>query len=187
MWYEIDAVDRLAKLCPSWEDVATRFGTQSLKVNEVLGRSIWTFLEGDTVICQYARIFETVRQSRQRVEMRIRSDGPGRQSLMRVAVLPLQSQTLRVEVETIRDRAVPIRPLWDPRRPRSAARVRACSWCKSIEVAGEWHALPKAEALRTDLNSTCPPVVVHDICPHCIRSLGQEHSLAIAQGGRRAA
>ena len=53
MWYVVDAVDRVAELSPDWLAAAQRGGAPGLLPDAVIGRPIWSFIEGETVCFHY--------------------------------------------------------------------------------------------------------------------------------------
>lgn len=181
MWYEVDAVDRMSELSPDWRLAAEQGGAPGLLPEAVIGRPIWSFIEGETVCFHYARVFETVRQTGASAQLRLRDDGPGRQRLLQMTIARGPRQSLRIEIETLRERAVPISPLWGWRQARSPEVVPACSWCKCVLVDGQWMPILKAEARRPDLRSSCPPEVAHHACPACTHAIQREGQLALAE------
>ena len=180
MWYRIDAVDRIAEVSSDWAITAQRSGAPELRPATVIGRPIWSFIDGHATNFHYAQLFETVRQTKAPMQTRIRADSPSRQSLMRIEILPDENQSLKIVTQTIRDRAIGYVGVWDRNRPRSANLVVACSWCKAIEMGAQWLPFLDACQKRRDLLSTCPPQVVHHICPGCERAMIQERDAAFA-------
>lgn len=181
MWYVVDVVDRVAELSPDWLAAAQRGGAPGLLPDAVIGRPIWSFIEGETVCFHYAQLFESVRQSGRTAQLRLRDDGPGRQSLLQMTVTPWPRQALRVAFHPVRERAVPISPLWNWRLARSAEVVLACSFCKFVQIDGAWMPIAEAELRRPDLRSSCPPEAMHHVCPACEGILRREGHLACAE------
>lgn len=181
MWYVIDVVDRVAEVSADWLASAHRGGAPGLVPSAVIGRPIWSFIEGETVCFHYAQLFESVRQTGRPAQLRFRDDGPGRQSLLQLTVSPWSKQALKVEVQTLRERAVPISPLWNWKLARSADVVLACSFCKFLQIDGAWMPVGEAEVVRPDLRSPCPPEVAHHVCPACEGILRREGELACAE------
>lgn len=167
MWYIIDAVDRVAAVSDDWDVQAARNGGTGARRADVVGRPIWSFLEGEALPYFYAHMFETVRQNGWDIELRLRADGPGRETLLNLAISLDGAYDLRVEIDTIRERAVRIHPVWNRTLPRSADLILCCSCCKKLQVGPRWLPVKEAETHRPDLCGPCPPEVMHHICPRC--------------------
>jgi len=180
MWYEIDAVDRICDLSPDWVECANAGGAPGLVPSTVIGRPIWSFFEGQATVFHYAHIFETVRQTGRASTVRFRADGPGRESLLDLRVTPRPKQGLHIAIDTVRERAVRLSPLWNRRLARSSELVMCCSWCKRLKVDADWLKLSDAEQQRLDLRSSCPPEIVHHICDGCNLALSHDRRLAVA-------
>ena len=180
MWYRIDAVDRVCAVSNDWEEAARQNGAPGLLAATVLGRPIWSFIDGEAVCFHYARIFETVRQTQRASQLRMRADGPFRQSLLEIDVAPDAGQCLTVTVETLRERATAHTPLWDRSLPRGSTVSVACSWCKAIRVDHTWLRQVDAAAVVPEFRSLVPPEVLHDVCPSCDQRVSQMMHAALA-------
>ena len=180
MWYQIDAVDRIAAVCTEWDPSVVRNDAPRLRGATVIGRPIWSFLDGTAARFHYANLFETVRQTGVSTQLRLRADGPRRQTLCELDIIAKPNQSLLITVKTLRDRAVSYVPLWDKTLPRSAALVVACSWCKAIKIGDDWTSALNAGCDRDDIRSNCPPAVVHQICPSCDHTLIRERRAAFS-------
>lgn len=173
MWYVIDAVDRVADLCEDWDATAERDGAPELTRTSVLGRPIWSFIDGQPTRFHYAQVFENARQTGVASEFRLRADSPGREALLSLTVTPQPDQSLRIDVETLHEIIVPNRPLWDMQVPRNGESALVCSWCKSVETHGNWSPVEQAEHYWPELTSTRPPEVRHHVCPTCDAAMAQ--------------
>lgn len=171
MWYRLDAVDRVCEVSADWDIFAARNGAPGLLRNTVIGRPIWSFLSGNAAEYHYACLFETVRQTGLSQRLRIRFDGPARQTLMQMDIAAGENQSINLSTQTLRERAVHYSPLWDRRLARSGEVVYSCSWCKAIYLEKRWFKLADAELLRRDLRGPTPPEVAYDICPHCEQNI----------------
>lgn len=180
MWYRVDAVDRICEVSPDWFATAKRGNAAGLLPETVIGRPIWSFIDGEKVCFLYANVFETVRQTGTVATLRLRDDGHGRQALLEMQIAPARKQGLRITLNTIRERAVRISPLWNWSLQRSSELVIACSWCKHLQINQKWLPLDAAEALQPHLASPCPPQVVHHVCPGCEAAMLRERHLAFA-------
>lgn len=180
MWYEIDPVDRVSAVCPQWNEEAAQNGAMGLMAEKVIGRKIWGFLDGVAPFQHYAAIFEMVRQNGFSASYTFRSDAPIRQSTVELTISPLSKQALRLTTRVLRKRFVPYSPLWDHTKPRNSDVIKACSWCKALNLGQKWMTLKQAELRRADLRSFCPPQVSHDVCPECDQHLAQSRRRAAA-------
>ena len=56
--------------------------------------------------------------------------------------------------------------------------LRMCSWCKRVDVLGEWEELEIAVERLGLLSLPEPPLITHAMCPACAERLNAESASA---------
>ncbi len=179
MRYWLDAFDRVAAVDREWLDFARANGAAELTEENVLGRSLYSFISDEEV----RRVWELLlRRARQGVvvQVPIRCDSPEYQRTVEILVTMDGPDRLMVTTETLSAVSRPEVRLIRSSEPRSESSVRICSWCKRVEVADRgWCEVEEAGALLQVLNGASLPALVQGSCPDCYPSLASRAEGAV--------
>ena len=170
--YRLDANDVLVEVDARWLAFARENGAMGLNRDAVLGRSIWEFIKGETVIAIYKAIHERVRRDADSAVFPFRCDSPNLRRYMRMTITPGRHGELLYE--TVMERAIPQRPLamLDAQRPRSAQSLDVCSCCKRAMLEGiGWLDLEDVSFRLGLLEAASVPEVRHALCPRCANAI----------------
>jgi hypothetical protein len=154
--YRIDADDRIVAVNGAWRAFARENGAPQLAAGAV-GRRLWDFVSGRTVVHVWESLFDGVRGGGV-ATVPYRCDSPDQVRRMEMSLrgfadgsVELVSTTLAVE-----------------ERPTRVDLVRACSWCNRY-LGDEWLEL-EAAVEELGLLEHEPPIT-HGICPECLTRL----------------
>lgn len=173
--------DRQGTICAvgtrGWTDFANAADAPAPVPQEILGRSVFGFMEGPAVQDHYRELHETVWSGQRRVSMTIRCDAPDIQRRIRLALTPLGPSDHPVgvlyqcQILSEQTRA-PIRFL----SPQAAVEdligdkspiLSVCSFCADVAMsgfmAGDW---TTAEAYYRH-GGESGVRLSHGICPKC--------------------
>lgn len=166
--YRIDADDRIVEVGGAWLAFATSNDAPSLSSLEVLGKPIWSFVEGPEVREIYALLFSAARDRNQTINVPFRCDSADMRRYMDMTITPSGNGTLNI-VSTLRRS-----------EPRNAVRLfeaanhdldhmlLICSWCKRVQIeTGAWMEVEGAVRCMGLLDHGPLPTLSHGICSHC--------------------
>lgn len=168
--YWIDAADRIDDLNEAYvRDAAGDDPVADVRA-ALIGRLLWRVLPQAAE--WYGPLVRRVREDGRPVVFQFRCDTPDVRRLMRMRISPESEGGVCFESATI---AVQERPavalIADPLTGREGAPVTMCSWCKRVEVLGEWLEVELAlDRLPTGGRPSLPPVT-HGVCPRCLHEL----------------
>jgi hypothetical protein len=166
--YRISAADIIEDVNDAWKQFAIENDAPAL-ATEVIGRSLWDYIQGLDVVHIYRDLLARVRAKAISATFPFRCDSPERYRRMRLMVVPLNDG--RIEFRAMLDAAGLHAELMDLLRPREGddpgVLVRMCAWCKAIEVDERWMPLEEAiKKMRLFLRGSFPRLT-HGICDAC--------------------
>ena len=168
--YELDEQLRLVAVDAAWSHFAVANGADELVPPGPLGRSIFSFMADATTVHLYGQLLERVTSTGTPVEVPLRCDSPVERRFLRLRMEPRQGR-IHVSSTVLRTEARPAQALLEPTLERGDAFLRACSWCKRIEVAGSWLEVEEAVA-RLGLFERAPlPQLTHGMCEPCYETV----------------
>lgn len=169
--YWLDAFDRVAAFDREWLRFAAENGASELTEENVLGRSIYSFISDESVRHLWMLLLRRARQGVV-VQVPIRCDSPEYRRNVEILVTMDGPDLLLITTNTtsaVRRREVGLLRRADSREDSS---VRICSWCKRIEVAGRgWCEIEEADELLRSLSGAPLPALVQGSCTDCYPSL----------------
>lgn len=99
--YEIDADDRIRRVDDGWLDFARRNDGPELVREKVLGRELWSFVEGRELRLLYRSLIDSVRRTRLGASVPFRCDAPEEARSMRLQIDPIGAgNAVRFEATT---------------------------------------------------------------------------------------
>lgn len=170
--YTVDADDRLTEIGGSWAEFARDNDAPELAVPE-LGRSLWSYVEGDEVQDLWRRLLARVRADQCETRVPFRCDGPGVRRWFEMTISPTQDDGVQFRsvlvVESPRPDIV-LLDRWVDRLADSAPLV-VCSWCGRGHDGVNWRELDDVVRDRRLLEKSSVPRLDHGICPTCVALL----------------
>ncbi|MBN2337749.1 MAG: hypothetical protein JXP48_04340 [Acidobacteria bacterium] len=170
--YSIDGVDTIAGVDANWrsfaEDNCWRSGCGP---EEVVGRSLWDFIQDYETRFLYQELFRRLRAGRRCPPLPFRCDSPAEKRFLELSFEPLPEGGIELGSRTVRtERREPV-PLLEAGTPRSGESITICSMCKKIRVAEEeWAEIEEGLALLGIFAGDAMPWLSHGLCPACYRS-----------------
>ncbi len=167
MRYWVDSLDRIAAVDADWRAFAVENGAEELTEESVVGRSIFSFIAGESVRHLWALLLRRARQGVV-VQVPIRCDSPDDFRALELVVTMDGPELLLVTTSMLFVVPRPSVRLLRKTAPRSGSSVRTCSWCKRIEVPGRgWCEAEEAAVLLEVLTGATPPDLEQASCLDC--------------------
>ena len=168
--YSLDHRDRIVRVSEAWTRFALENDAPELAAEQVLQRPLWDFLEDLPTRQIYTDLIARVREGRT-VRFSLRCDSPTVRRYLQMTVTPADSSRVEFESVVVGVEPRPIQRIWDRRAIRTGAHLRACAWCKRIDVGGKWREIEDAlEPLRIFEMERLPDIT-HGICDACQRAM----------------
>lgn len=165
--YRVDRSDIIVSVNRAWDDFALANCSPDMLSSNVVGRRIWDFISGDSLIYVYGQIFASARSGRT-LDFDFRCDSPGERRLLNISFSMepdgfLRISTSPLHVETRVEQWVLDRP-----GVENSALVVACSWCNRIRTSPEtWEEIETAVGELELFRSSSVPQLSHGLCRSC--------------------
>ncbi|MDJ0867560.1 MAG: hypothetical protein QNK03_15740 [Myxococcota bacterium] len=176
--YRIDGEGALVWVSPEWTRFARANGAPELSEPDILGRSLWDFIEGGETRLLYEMLFDRAVRESARLRLPFRCDSPELRRFMQLDILPQGDGSLELRGLLLREQPRPRVALFDPTLLRSSDTLRVCSFCKRIPVEGlGWLDVEEAVARLDLLADARPPRLSHGVCPACDAEVRERQAL----------
>lgn len=172
--YRIDSNDVIQFVCPSWDHFAMKNNGGDILAPAVLGRNLWDFVANIETRHVYQTIVDRIRAGQARAIFPFRCDSPDRRRFMQMEMKLAADNGIEFVSEVLREEFRDPVLLLDQSSLRSEKYLSMCSWCKKIEIAGEWHEVENAVIALDLFKSTVMPQISHTICDTCSSKLDSE-------------
>jgi len=164
--YRVDALDRLAFVNDEWDRFAAANAGEACLSSKVVGRPLWDFVSDKTTRLLYRNMLTKVRGGGN-VRFPLRCDSPDCRRYLEMEMGPAGFGAVEFTVRTAAVETRPGQALLDPASPRGEEFLRACGWCKKIEVGGLWYEAEVAVAKLGLFGARVLPLVTHGMCLEC--------------------
>ena len=165
--YWVDADDVVVDVGGAWDDFARDNDGDAVLRERVLGKPLWSFIEGDATRMLLSTLLAAVRTHHETLVRRYRCDSSTHRRHMEMRLSP-EGDRVRLEHRILEEERM--RPGVRFRFARGPnARVR-CSMCNRVKLDGAWHEASDA-ASRGDLPREA--VVVYGVCRDCRSDVGR--------------
>lgn len=137
-------------------------------MQSVIGKSVFSFIEGEAVRHIYAILHERVLKTGRPIEFAYRCDGPRVRREMRMRLAAESSAILYVssiEKETVRQRALP-----EP-TPGAPTMIAVCSFCKNYRFPVASRAWKDIDALFLEPELPAGFAITHGLCESCAETV----------------
>lgn len=177
--YRLDAADRVKWVSDGWVDYARANAADSLRTDDVLGRSVWEFIDGAEVTGLYHALFQKVRSTGEAVTLLCHCDSPRVKREMEIRIVPHAEGGIEVVATIVSEQSRPAVPLLDHALPRSDDVLSMCSWCRRVLTHPDrWlpieHAIEELELF----SGRVLPKLSHGACPDCYSRVMAAEGLA---------
>lgn len=182
--YEIDADDRLIGVGGSWAEFAQDNDAPELAAPE-LGRSIWSYVDGDDVQDLWRLLLARVRAERTDTRIPFRCDGPDVRRWFEMILSPDDADSVHFRSVLIVEAPRPDIVLLDrwAHRMSDATPLVVCSWCGRGHDGSRWRDLEEVVRDRRLLEQPDLPPLDHGVCPTCVALITQRGAGAGAGAG----
>ncbi|PKN96850.1 MAG: hypothetical protein CVU43_18610 [Chloroflexi bacterium HGW-Chloroflexi-5] len=170
--YRIDSADTIVSVSDNWQAFADANAWSSLlRPENVVGHSIWEFIQGLEMRYLYQELFRRVRQGISSRAIPFRCDSPGERRFLELYIKLLPEGQIEISSMIRRSEArSPVR-LLDEDTSRSAELVTLCSMCKKIKVSPEqWAEIEEGLSLLKIFEADEMPQLSHGLCQYCCDS-----------------
>lgn len=172
--YHIDAADRLCGVNADWGRFALANNGTTVMPDQVLGRSLWDFIEDNAVRELYRQIIQRARSGHP-AHFNYRCDAPDFRRQFRMTIRAAADSTVEFTSRLCWEHQRPRVNLIDLKTKRNKHWVRVCGWCQNIALPdGTWMVVEEAVRQLGLMAKETPPILTHGICPPC-------HSAMMAQ------
>lgn len=172
--YCVDADNRVVSVTPEWVSFARENEASTLTPETVCGRPLFHFIADKETRHLYELIIDKVRRTHCAVVIPFRCDGPGVRRFMELTIAPWMDTQVQFEGRIVGEEDRDVVELLDPSRSRSDEYVVVCSWCKRVEVCGDWLEVELAVRRMGLFEAIGLPQLTHGICADCEERIRQE-------------
>lgn len=160
--YTLDASSLIVGVSQNFEDFALANGSQT-GLHSLLGKSIWSFVQGPVLQACLKSFFERCRQEPGQLPYRCDSPAELREWIVQAVADAEYLQVCFREICRLE------RPLSKGGAPRLEQPIKFCSWCNALVEKGlcRWPNREEAELIAGRL-LFCPRSVSHTLCDRCV-------------------
>lgn len=168
--YRINDRDEICYVNLAYDKFANDNGANQVISSQVLHRPLWDFVTDPTTQALYQEALKRVRAGRQ-VRFVFRCDSPGCRRQMEIELTKHENAEVQFRVRTLVEEQRPIQPLLDCNRTHLKQMLKACGWCKKINVENTWLEVEEAVARLGLFELSELPGLTHGICESCYREV----------------
>ena len=165
--YQVDVRDTIRSVNAAWNLFAAKNDAAALTAERVIGRSLWSYVDGEDVIAIYQSLLAFVRQRAQEVSFPYRCDSPNMKRFMVMNVVPLADEAIEFQNQTVgyerRNHEILVEYVTRDAQPYALR----CSSCNRFRPHDVWLEVDEALAEGEILNSDLPLRVVNTLCERC--------------------
>ncbi len=170
--WTVDRGDRIVGVDDDFLAFARQNAAPELTREFLVGRPLWSFVEGEEIRALYRLLFARVREEGSAFVVPFRCDAPDRFRFMELHLEPAEDAVVQCEGRLLREQRRPALPLLDRMLPRASTHFPMCSVCLRLFVGGSWLEVDEA-VRRLDLLAALPPPALDpalcDECRHAAR------------------
>ncbi len=136
-----------------------------------IGRSLWDFVSGMTMVRVQRTLLHRVRETGRLVELPFRCDSPTIRREMTIGIEAQEDGGVRFAPRVRFEQTRPHQRLLDSAEQRGSDLIEMCGWCDRFFVGDRWLEIEDAAA---ELNLTARddlPEISHGICVRCSEML----------------
>lgn len=192
--HRLDSEDAISFVDADWVAFAHANWDRSLKIDTILGRSLWDFIQDQPTRDLWKLVLTRVREGQFVVRIPYRCDSPDLRRYMEMGIVPYPDGFIETLNHILREEPREPDPILDANAPRSEEQLDMCSLCKRVPDSNGSTALTAAEgiqpvwveieALSTRsqmMQEAVFPRLSHTVCPECMERVKR----ALEEGGSR--
>jgi hypothetical protein len=170
--YRLNDVDEIVFVNHEWDQFAAANAGERASSGCVLHRPLWDFIVDQTTQQLYRDVLKRIREGRS-LRFRFRCDSPTCRRFMEMDVAPSECGGVEFRTRTLSVERRPAQALLETRRVPTEELLRACAWCKRIDVGGMWAEVEEAVARLRLFERDRLPMVTHGICQACYEEMAR--------------
>jgi hypothetical protein len=171
--YRLNDEDQIIFVNNAWDEFATANEGEHLARGHVLRRYLWDFITDSTTQQLYRDVLKRVRSGRP-VRFGFRCDSPDRRRLMEMDILPKENRAIEFRTRTVAEERREPQVLLEVHQNRNDELLRMCSWCKKVDIGGDWAEVEDAVARLRLFEQAVLPNLTHGICETCFTNATSE-------------
>jgi len=172
--YRVDAENRIVSVNSDWLSFAQANGAPHLTTAAVVGQPLFRFVTGMETQHLTQLIIDRARQTRRTIAIPFRCDSPSVRRFMELVISSSTNDQVEFAGRTIREERRKGVPLFDASVIRTNDNLIVCSWCKRINLSGNWLEVELAVSQMELFNLTRLPRLTHGICADCAKQVRRD-------------
>ncbi len=170
--YTVDKSDRITSVNSTWNDFADKNDAKELTTDELIGTSIWDYIEGDETKHLYKHCFEKVRQLEKGIRIPSRCDSPEFRRFMNIEITPADEGDLEINCEIYHEEKRDQNIKFDRETIQDKNSLGMCSICNRVHItAGGWVEIEEALSKLNLLSEYWLPSIKPTVCEECTQQL----------------
>jgi hypothetical protein len=165
--YSVDAEDNLIDFSSNWDEIASEADTQSVMSDNITGKPLREFIQGDPTKMYVETILSFARSSQKPLIRQYRCDTPTHQRKMQMEVIPSKDGAVKLN-HTLLSKTP-----WNKSGTivhKNSTMLLRCSICNDIEYQNQWITQDDLLLLMSDYERT-PIEVDYIVCPRCLKDI----------------
>ena len=169
--YRLDSENRLVDVGGDWEQFARDNDGDGLSRDYVVGRPLFAFIEGPSIVQMYRAIFNKVRQTQKIIAFDFRCDAPVCRRRIRLQVAPGTDDSVELTAAIVESTVREPVPLFDKKVPRSQEKICICCICSDVQSEGRrWVGIEEETTRLKLMESDAIPQLSYGYCPRCLEA-----------------
>jgi len=170
--YSINENHRIDYVNDAWLEFASENGATRLTKDDVLNKSIWSFIAGRDTEQIFDLLFKKLKSNKARIAVPFRCDSPDCRRFMMLEMYSPDERNIQFKSWVVKEEKRPAVELLNFREEKSDRILRMCSWCKKIDAGDErWVEVEDAVEELNLFDEAPLPQFTHTICPPCSEML----------------
>lgn len=178
--YRIDNTDTIVSVNSNWHtSEEENAGSACWQPDDIIGRSIWDFIQGIETQHLYKELFQRARQGKSPQPIPFRCDSSDERRFLKLFIEALPKGQLAITSVVVKIEKRSAVRLLEPNTPRSSDMLTICSMCKKIKIdESHWVEIEEALARLKLFEAEAMPQLTHGVCPDCYQTTMKELNLS---------
>jgi hypothetical protein len=171
--YRLNSLDKIVFVNDEWNRFALENDAPEMIAKEILDRSLWDFVSGDTIKNLYQIMLRKVRAGNE-FSSNFRCDAPALRRRFQITVSLMENGDVQFETSVIGIEKRVQQDIFDRNAQRSDKLIIICSWCNKFEIEeNSWKEIEEAAEKLKLFELEGLPQISHGMCSDCYQSLSQ--------------
>lgn len=174
--YRIDNNDMITYISvPPWDEFALENKGEDIIEENIINKSIWSFIADAETAHIYQMIIDKVRVTRKKISIPFRCDAPDKRRLFIIEVDKHGKNSVNFQSRLRKEEKRESIQAFETDAIRSEEFIRVCSWCKKVYVPhlNKWVEVEEAIIKLKLYSMEKLPRLTHTICDPCRQKLHQ--------------